>query len=245
MRGRAPYLCCIAIALAIAPAGASSRDRWRPTAAVTTDYVLRGVSQTNGDAALQAGLTYQSPRGWYAGVWGSNVDTGRDFWPDEGAHFEIDLFGGYSQPLGRDWSIDVQLVRYEYPDDGSFADYDYSELAIALGYREWLRMSVAVSNDTTLATYRGIARDGTALAWDLGVQRPLGSRLSFSAGLGYYDLQDLFGTGYAYGSLGLFADIGPVRVDLSHYRTDSTGTELFGSELADSRTVLSVMTTFR
>jgi len=136
-------------------------------------------------------------------------------------------------------------VRYEYPEDGSFADYDYSELAIALGYRDWLRMSLAVSNDTTLATYRGIARDGTALAWDLGVQRPLGSRLSFSAGLGYYDLQDLFGTGYAYGSLGLFADVGPVRIDLSHYRTDSTGTELFGSELANSRTVLSVMTSFR
>lgn len=245
MRGPAPYLCCIAIALAIAPDESAGRERWRPTAALTTDYVLRGVSQTDGGPAFQAGLTYGSPRGWYAGAWGSNVDTGRDFYPDEGAHAELDLFAGYSQPIGRNWSVDVRLLRYEYPDDGSFLDYDYSELVVALTFRDWLDLSLAVSNDTTLITYRGIAKDRTAIAWDLGVERPLTSWLSLVAGLGYYDLHDLYGTGYTYGNLGLYTDIGPVRLDLSHYRTDSNGTELFGSELAGGRTVLSVITSFR
>ena len=236
MRGSAPYLCCIA--LAIAPTGADGRERWRATVALTTDYVVRGVSQTAGGAALQAGLTYQSARGWYAGAWGSNVDKGP-------THLEVDLFAGYTQPLARDWSIDVQFVRYEFPDGDMLLDYDYSELAVALAYRDWLRLSLAASNDTTMFTYRGLSTDRTALAWDVGVQRPLGSRLSVVAGLGYYDLRHLFDTGYVYGSLGLYTDIGPLRIDLSHYRTDSEGRELFGSELAGGRTVLSVVSSFR
>jgi uncharacterized protein (TIGR02001 family) len=245
MRGPAPYLCCIAVVLAIAPGPAAGGERWRSSVALTTDYVLRGVSQTDSGPAFQAGLTYDSPRGWYAGVWGSNVETGRDFYPDEGAHTELDLFAGYSWPVGRRWSADVRLLRYEYPDNGSFLDYDYSEVVLGLAYRDWLDFSVAVSNDTTLITYRGVAKDRTAIAWDLGIERPLGSRLWLFAGLGYYDLQDLYGTGYTYGNLGLYTDIGPVRLDLSHYRTDASGTDLFGSELAGARTVLSVITSFR
>ena len=245
MRGPAPCAFCIAIVLAIAPGEAAARERWRSTAALTTDYVLRGVSQTDGGPALQAGLAYESPQGWYAGVWGSNVETGRDFYPDEGAHTEIDLFAGFTRPIGRDWLVDVQLQHYEYPDDGSYLDYDYSELVLAINYREWLELSLAVSNDTTLITYRGIATDQRAVAWDLAVERPLTSRLSLVAGLGYYDLHELFGTGYVYGNLGLYTDIGPVRIDLSHYRTDSKGTSLFGSELAAGRTVVSVITSFR
>ena len=245
MRGPAPYLCCIAVALAIVPGEAAGGERWRSTAALTTDYVLRGVSQTDGGPALQAGLTYDSPRGWYVGAWGSNVDTSNDYYAFEGAHTELDLFIGYSRPVDRNWSVGGQLVRYEYPDDGRFLDYGYTELVVALSYRDWLDVSLAVSNDMTLITYRGIAKDRTAIAWELGVDRPLGSWLSLVAGLGYYDLHELYGTGYTYGNLGGYTDIGPVRLDLSHYRTDSNGTKRFGSELAGGLTVLSVITSFR
>ena len=37
--------------------------------AFTTDYVLRGVSQSHGAGALQAQIHYQTPGGWLAGLW--------------------------------------------------------------------------------------------------------------------------------------------------------------------------------
>ena len=46
------------------------------TFAVTTDYVFRGVSQTDNEPAFQAGASYSAPFGLYAGVWASNVDFG-------------------------------------------------------------------------------------------------------------------------------------------------------------------------
>jgi uncharacterized protein (TIGR02001 family) len=241
----APYVFCIAVALAITPGAAAGQDRWRPMAALTTDYVLRGISQTDGKPALQAGVTYDSPRGWYAGAWGSNVDTGSAYHPDERAHAELDLFVGYSQPLGRNWSVDVQLLRYLYPKDGSLLDYDYTEAVVAFGYRDWLHFSFAASDDTSMWTERGRAEDQPAFTWDVGIQRPLVRRLSVLAGVGYYDLSELYGTGYTYGNVGLFTDIGRLRVELSHYMTDSTGEDLFGSKIAGDRTVLSMVVSFK
>jgi hypothetical protein len=42
---------------------------------LTSDYIWRGVSQTTGDPALQGGVAYSHENGFYAGVWGSNVDS--------------------------------------------------------------------------------------------------------------------------------------------------------------------------
>ena len=44
--------------------------------AATSDYVFRGASQTDEGPALQAGLTYTAPAGFYVGAWASNVDFG-------------------------------------------------------------------------------------------------------------------------------------------------------------------------
>ena len=44
--------------------------------ALTTNYMFRGVSQTNNGPAIQGGFDYQySPYNLYVGVWASNVDS--------------------------------------------------------------------------------------------------------------------------------------------------------------------------
>ncbi len=46
------------------------------TAALTSDYRFRGVTQTQTDPALQAGFTLAHTSGLYFGLWGSNVNFG-------------------------------------------------------------------------------------------------------------------------------------------------------------------------
>ena len=42
-------------------------------ATLTSDYVWRGSSQSDGDPAAQAGVKLGTATGWYASEWGSGV----------------------------------------------------------------------------------------------------------------------------------------------------------------------------
>ncbi len=87
--------------------------------AATTDYVFRGVSQTDGGPAFQAGVTYSSPFGLYAGVWGSNVDFGT-------GGYETDYFVGWNKDLSDSWNLDLGATRYTYSGDGGLSG-DFNE----------------------------------------------------------------------------------------------------------------------
>lgn len=88
--------------------------------AIATDYMFRGLSQTDNKGAIQGGLDYEHESGLYAGVWASNVDfdgetdSGRT-WSD---HLEVDTYAGFKNDIG-DTGIgyDVGYLRYNYNDD--------------------------------------------------------------------------------------------------------------------------------
>lgn len=95
------------------------------SAAITSDYRFRGMTQTQNDPAIQVGLHLAHSSGFYAGVWGSNVDFG----VDGGPNFELDPYLGYSYTFENvsyaPW-IDVGVWRYGYPShtkDYAFTEY--------------------------------------------------------------------------------------------------------------------------
>src|SRR4051812_17245106 len=64
-----------------AQAAKTESDSWVPgkftgTAAVATDYIFRGISQTDEKAAIQGSIEWHHDMGIFLGVWGSNVDFG-------------------------------------------------------------------------------------------------------------------------------------------------------------------------
>jgi hypothetical protein len=82
--------------------------------------------------------------------------------------------------------------------------YRYDELTLDVRYRDSLLFSVSYSPDTSrYASAFGPVWKRNAMAYEASWQQPLPSNLSGHAGLGYYDLSDLFGEGYWYGSAGL------------------------------------------
>lgn len=83
--------------------------------AVVSNYVFRGLTQTNGEPAVQAGFGWTHASGFYAGIWGSNVSWFSDLNTTTSTSLEADLYLGYKGGIGHDVTLDVGLLRYEYP----------------------------------------------------------------------------------------------------------------------------------
>jgi uncharacterized protein (TIGR02001 family) len=105
-----------AAAPAPAPAAAPEPD-WTFTGNVGlfSQYVFRGVSQTNEKPALQGGMDLGHKSGFYAGLWGSNISWISDGNPDASASLEVDLYGGYKWAFAEDWVLDLGVLYYWYP----------------------------------------------------------------------------------------------------------------------------------
>ena len=93
------------------------------TAAVTSDYTFRGITQTRETPAVQTGVEYQHDIGAYIGLWGSNVD----FHDGDQAQLETDVYGGYRTAITDKLSTDVGIIYYAYPGADSALHYNYTE----------------------------------------------------------------------------------------------------------------------
>lgn len=227
-RGAASALVLSLLAVGSASAGELSGD-----VGIVSDYVFRGVSQSDEDPAVQAGLSFTFDSGFYVGTWASQVDFGTE------ADFEVDLFAGYGFTIGDSVEADVQVLRYVYPDDGKL---NYYELIGSLTFDGLLTTTLAYSDDIYNA---GVDGWYASLGYDFG----LPNEFTLTPQIGYtrFDRGVFFdedgetssSENYVDYSLTLARDFGQISTSLALIGTDSSGEQLFG-ELADDRVVLSV-----
>ena len=92
---------------------------------LATDYVFRGISQTDEKGAIQGGFDWAGDTGLYAGIWASNVNFGGE------ASTEMDYYGGYAGETASGIGYDVGFIYYDYEGE---SELDYLELAFSLGY---------------------------------------------------------------------------------------------------------------
>ena len=122
-----------------------------------SQYIFRGLTQTNNKPALQGGFDVSHKSGLYIGGWASNVSWLRDNASigtalyNSGGSLEIDLYGGFKTELGKTGlGIDLGALQYYYP--GAHVNTNpkanTTELYGALSYG-WLqaKLSGVVSND--------------------------------------------------------------------------------------------------
>ncbi|UNK57959.1 TorF family putative porin [Pseudoxanthomonas daejeonensis] len=192
--------------------------------AAVSDYVWRGVSQTDEDPTAQAGLTYSHSSGFYVGTWASGVDFG----PGDPS-VEVDGFIGYSIDLSPDTNFDVMINRYMYPDAGGL---NFNELIGKFTFFDAYSVTMAFSDDfggsDTNAYY--VAGAGS---WGLP------GDFSLNAGVGYNSLADSYGEDYVDYNIGVSRSWGLFTAALGYYGTDGNGTDNFG-DLADDRVVLTL-----
>ena len=95
-------------------------ENFSATFTLATDYVFRGISQTDSKPAVQGSLDYAYPLGIYLGVWGSNLNSAIS----KGG-VELDFYLGYGTELFTNFNIDLAVFYYSYPGGGSDPEPDY------------------------------------------------------------------------------------------------------------------------
>ena len=96
---------------------------------LASDYFFRGVSQTQGDSAVQWNFEAEK-NGVYGGTWGAQVDFGGD------ASIEYDFYGGYRW-ANDDVGVDVGIIQYNYNNQIDSVEEWYSLLSykvVSVGY---------------------------------------------------------------------------------------------------------------
>lgn len=221
-------------ALLLGAPAASANDSGLPISlsgyvAFTTDYVFRGISVSNESPAIQGSLTASSDSGFFAGLWGSNVDFGMG--GDESV--EIDYSVGFSNSVDK-LNYTVGAYYYTFPGVASGLDYDYLELGLNMSYGAGLitpTASLYYSPDFFL---------GTGTAWYLsgGLSLAPTDILTFYGNVGIqtveeYD-EDIFDW-----NLGVSAKLNVMTFDVKY-----TDTDIENTDGAEERIVFSVTAGF-
>ena len=232
---RCLLFCALALAFSSAAQAQEEEEAESPLSGditLTSDYVFRGISQTNEDPALQGSLTWTFDNGFYLGAWASNVE----FVEEDDADVEVDLYVGWATDINDAWGVDVSLVRYVYPGTAEGFDYDYTELIGVFTYDEWLSLTAGLSNDVfNLDEFGGYYE--VAGSWALPAD------FAFNAHFGYYTTEDALGDDYTNFGAGISKDIGPLSWALDWHDTNGAAKDIYGIN-AGSRVVVSVTFAF-
>ncbi|WP_396588625.1 TorF family putative porin [Bermanella sp. R86510] len=140
--------------------------------ALVSDYLFRGVSQTDNSIALQGGADVKQGNA-YASAWFSNVEK-----PDgaEGLPVEMDISFGYNNKFSG-FNLDTEILTYNYLNDATADETEF-------------KFGTSPSKSLTIDIYRGIK--GNYWYPEIKIEKYLPNRFYFDASVGYtlYDDQD-------------------------------------------------------
>jgi uncharacterized protein (TIGR02001 family) len=189
--------------------------RFGGSVTVTSDYVYRGVSQTQGKAAVQLDLNLlpiEKWSNWSVGVWGSEV---RLIPTTHTA--EVDFYSQWQQPLSSNLSVTAGAVYYTFPNDPRPVPYEYLELTSELSWRDQLTLHASWAPKVTLFSLtKGRAFDQKTWTVELVSRQRLPARLDAQVGVGYFEAVSLADSSYTYGSAGLSREFGQLRAELTY-----------------------------
>lgn len=226
-----------ALALLVAMlAPAAQAQRYSASVAAASDYVLHGVSRSRGGAVIQADLAVQVGNRWAIGASASTLNLN----PGRGPTRELGLWIGGGRTLGRDWSLAGSLYTWRFAAQIPGLPYDYEELRLELGWRERLRLGLAISPDYSVGTRVGVAYEATSLDLSLGLQQPLSRAWSLTAGVGHFEVGGGLDRGYLYWSSSLLYTGPRVSASLGYVGSQDATRIMFGSRSTGDRVVASV-----
>jgi uncharacterized protein (TIGR02001 family) len=167
-----------------------------------SQYIFRGLTQTDRKPALQGGFDYAHSSGLYAGTWASNISWLKDGGLyRSGGSLEWDFYAGWKPTYG-DFTFDLGTLYYWYPGDEAFTPpgapasnpkADTWEVYAGVGWK-WLSAKFSYSiMDKTF----GVRDSSGTWYLDLSASVPLGDFMKGLTGLtfiAHWGRQDYSGT---------------------------------------------------
>ncbi len=202
----------LAAAVALASSASVATAEISANVMLSTDYVWRGISQTQTNGAISGGFDYAHDSGFYAGVWASNVD-----FDDGGTSVEMDWYTGYGFNVTDDVSLDVGYIKYTYPDDGGL---NFAEAYLNVGFYGF---TVGYANSGTL-----ISDDFSSDHWTVAYDTTLPGEVGLSVSYNLYDFKDpafIDEEEYNYWSVGLSKSYLDLDWGLTYTDTDLSSDE--------------------
>lgn len=220
---------------------------------LASEYMYRGIAQTNRKPALQGGFDYAHSSGLYAGVWGSNVSWLADFGGGISSSIELDVYGGYKGAINDDWSYDVGVLTYNYPGSypKGFVDADTTEVYASLGWK-WLSAKYSYTTSSHIFGWVGTKGENTRGSgyFEVNAAYDLGDGWGVSGHVGHQEIKHFDDASYTDWKVGVTKDVGYGTVGLAYVDTDAKGNSgepyrnAFNKDLGSGRLLLTFGKTF-
>ena len=156
-----------------------------------TEYRYRGISQTRLKPTVQAGVDATLPQGFYVGAWGSGIQWIKDGGGD--ASMELDLYGGWKGEVSPGLTLDLGMLKYQYPSNKLSPSANTLEVYGALTYGVF---TAKYSHSTT--NLFGFANSQKSGYLDLSATVDLGDGLTLVPHLGHQSVEGTGNSKYAY-----------------------------------------------
>jgi uncharacterized protein (TIGR02001 family) len=245
----------IAVAQSAAPAVPAGPHSFSGNVALASEYIYRGIGQTNRRPALQGGVDYAHASGFYLGAWGSTISWITDQNLGASGRLEVDLYGGYKNSIG-DWSYDAGVLRYWYP--GSYgaawlSANDRPNTTEVYGSIGWKWLSLKYSQTVTpLFGWKPAVGNTTGSGyWDLSANYDLGGGWGINGHLGHQQVKNLGIASYSDWKLGLTKEVEFGTLGVAYWSTNARGSvagdpyyNASGRDLGRGRVLLSFTKTF-
>lgn len=214
----------------------------------TSDYVFRGVSQTDNDPTIQGAINVGYGIA-YAGIWASGLDWVSGFGADPKAQIEIDYYGGIKPTWGKA-TFDFGVIYYTYPGttkSPTFGDTSILELKAGVSGQIIDKLTAGVTyyyapgvNDFEYGVVEGTLAYALPKTW---IFDPTVS--------GTYGYQDAFGPrtviDYSYWNAGLTLAVDKLAFDFRYWDTDLSSSDcegnFFGGNTCGERFVFTLTAT--
>jgi uncharacterized protein (TIGR02001 family) len=173
----------IGLVASVAPSfAADSPHTLTANVGLYSQYIFRGLNQTNFDPAIQGGFDYAHSSGFYLGTWASNISWLKEnltVGPPQvtlgtyknGGSLEWDFYGGYKGSVG-DFGYDVGLLQYYYPGD-VYAGFNKANTLEGYVAGTWKWFTLKYSHSLGSKTF-GVADSRGTYYLDLAASVPLG-----------------------------------------------------------------------
>lgn len=143
-----------------------------------TDYVFRGISQTDEDPSVFGGVDATFGIG-YAGAWVSNVDFG------DSTDIEFDLYAGIKPTVGA-VTFDLGVIYYGYTDQPPGSNQDYWEGKVAAS----MPLGKATVGAAFYYSPEFFGKTGDATYYEVNGAYPLGdTKFTLSGAVGYQQVE--------------------------------------------------------